>query len=201
MQEYKIELPVDEKTLKKLKIGDSVYLTGIIYTSRDEAHLKILQMLRKGEKIPVDYRNGAVYHAGPIMKKKNDVWVMVAGGPTTSARMNIIESEFIEKTGTRVIIGKGGMSNDVANTMSRFNCVYLAFTGGAAVLAAKRVKRVLEVHYLEELGMPEAIWVLEVEDFGPLTVGIDTYGRNLFDDVSKKVKSNLKKLEEKIHNH
>jgi fumarate hydratase subunit beta len=111
--------------------------------------------------------------------------------------MNSLEPQFIEKFRPGAIIGKGGMSQPTVDAMKRFGAVYLAITGGAAVLAAKGIKRVEGVEWFE-LGMPEAIWILNAENFGPLTVAIDASGNSLFADVNVKVKENEKKARAKL---
>lgn len=189
MAEKHLKLPVSEKDVRALSAGDIVYVTGTLYTARDEAHMRALEWIREGKELPVRFDQGALYHCGPIMKKEGDGWKIVAAGPTTSSRMNGLEAEFIERTGARLIIGKGGMSKTVGETMKRFGAAYLAFTGGAAVLAARCVRNVGGVHWLD-LGMPEAVWVLDAEKFGPLTVGMDAGGKSLFEDVARKMEKN-----------
>ena len=136
----------------------------------------------------------AVYHCGPIMRRENsDGWTAVAAGPTTSTRMEIYEKKFLRNFKPSVIIGKGGMGTKTAAAMAKYGAVYGAFTGGAAVLAVKAVKNVAAVIWLD-LGMPEAMWVLEVENFGPLVVGIDSSGNNLFMDISKGIEMNRNRI-------
>ena len=186
--EYHLKTPVPEKDVRKLKACDLIYVTGTMITARDEAHLKALELHEKGERPPVDFEGNGVFHCGPIMKK--DVgggWQVVAAGPTTSARMDIFEDRFIETYRPSVIIGKGGMGDRTAKACQEYGCVYGAFTGGAALLAARGIKRVVDVFWLEELGMPECLWVYEAEDFGPMIVTIDTHGGNLTADVGAKV--------------
>ena len=197
MTEFKLKLPMSDEEVRRLTVGDIVYLTGTIYTARDEAHIHILEDLRKGHKIDVNLEGGAIFHCGPIMKKVNGRWQVVAAGPTTSSRMNSLEPEFIEKTRVKAIIGKGGMSKAVVEAMAKFGCVYLSITGGAAVLAAKGIKEVKGV-YLEQLGMPEAVWILEAENFGPLIVGIDAKGNSWFERVSKEVEQRLPLVKSKL---
>jgi tartrate/fumarate subfamily iron-sulfur-dependent hydro-lyase beta chain len=124
------------------------------------------------------------------MKKEGDKWTVVAAGPTTSARMEIFEYEFIKTYRTKIIIGKGGMGNRTAKAMKEFNAVYTAFTGGCGSLAAKNIKNVETVYWLEDLGIPEAVWIFDVEDFGPLTVTIDSTGENWDDRVGKEIEKN-----------
>lgn len=199
---YKITLPMTEEDVKKLKVGDNIYVTGNIVTARDDAHKHALSLHNKGEPLPVDFSKLGIYHAGPIMKTNDQgEYEMVAGGPTTSTRMEIFQDDFIEAFGSKLIIGKGGMGGRTTKAMEKYGAVYGMFTGGAALLAANMVKRIVEVHWLELLGMPECLWVLEVEDFGPLMIGIDSYGNNFFtknDIETKKVaeiaKSKIKSM-------
>jgi len=165
----KLRTPLTEEDVLKLKAGDLVYLSGVIYTARDLAHRKLL------EKAPFDLRGAVIYHCGPIVRKKESGYEIVSAGPTTSARMNRYLKKILSM-GIKGIIGKGGME---VGPFREHKAVYFAFTGGAGSLAAKSVKRVLDVYWLEELGIPEAVWVLEVEEF-PLIVGIDAFGNSLY---------------------
>jgi fumarate hydratase subunit beta len=132
------------------------------------------------------------------MKKISaEAWEVVAAGPTTSSRMNTLEPDFIKRFGVRVIIGKGGMSKPTVEAMQEFGCVYLSFTGGAAILAARGIKKVKGVHWYE-LGMPEALWVLEGEGFGPLIVSIDAHGNSIYETVDKSVKQNIPEIRKKL---
>jgi fumarate hydratase subunit beta len=139
----------------------------------------------------------ALFHCGPIAKKERGGWRVVAAGPTTSSRMDMFEDEFIKNFRVRIVVGKGGMGKRTVDAMKRYGAVYGAFTGGAAVLAAKAVKRVKTVEW-SDLGMPEAMWVLEVEDFGPLTVAIDAHGNSLFREVQTKADGEKQKIYEKL---
>lgn len=192
--EYHLKTPVPEAEIRKLKVGDVVYVTGIVITARDEAHSKALELHEKGEKLPVDFKGIGVFHCGPIMRRTDKGWEVVAAGPTTSTRMEIFEDKFIETFRPAFIIGKGGMGDRTAKACQKFGCVYTAFTGGAALLGAKGIKKVLNVYWLEDLGMPECLWVYETQDFGPLIVSIDTYEGNLTAEVAKKVNSNRDRL-------
>jgi len=192
--EYRLKTPVPEDEIRRLKAGDLIYVSGTIVTARDEAHLKALELHERGEALPVDLRGVGIFHCGPIMRKVDGEWRVVAAGPTTSARMEIFEDRFIEAFRPAVIIGKGGMGEQTAKACAEHGCVYGAFTGGAALLAARGIKRVRDVFWLEELGMPECLWVYEVEDFGPMIVTIDTYGSNLTEDVKRRIMANKREV-------
>ena len=198
MATYKLNTPISEADIRKLRVNDVVYVTGTIVTARDQAHKRALQFHKEQTKIPIDLQGLAVFHCGPIVKKEEDRWTVVAAGPTTSTRMDIFEDEFIESFNVRVIIGKGGMGQRTTDAMQKHGAIYGAFTGGAAILAAKAIKKVQRVEWLD-LGMPEALWILETEDFGPLTVAIDSHGRNLFADVKSKVDQNLSAVYKRLN--
>lgn len=193
----RLRTPLSEKDVRSLKAGQVVHLDGLVYTGRDEVHVRALEKRDKGEGLPVDLRGAALYHCGPIVKDHDGGWTLVAAGPTTSARMNALEPRFIETFGIRAIIGKGGMSQPTVDAMRKFGCVYLAITGGAAVLAAKGVKKVVGVEWLD-LGMPEALWIFEAENLGPLIVGIDTDGNSLFKKVDDEVRKNLAQVRKRL---
>ncbi len=210
----KLTVPISKKDVKKLKVGDVVYLNGTIYTGRDEAHLTIIEKYGKNDDNDKDkynktnknnkkdelmkkLKNGVIYHAGPIMKKENDKWKCVAIGPTTSARMNEIEEEFIKITGISAIVGKGGMKKELLNVFEKYGVVYLAAPGGCAALLASSIVEVKDVHHYE-LGMPEALWELEVKDFGPLVVTMDANGNSLYEEVNNNVFKNLLSMGIKI---
>lgn len=197
MATYKLKTPISEEEVRKLKVNDVLYITGTIVTARDQAHRRALEMAKEGKQIPIDLKGLAVFHCGPIVKKEGGKWIAVAAGPTTSTRMDIFEDEFIKTFGVRVVIGKGGMGKRTTEAMMRYGAVYGAFTGGAAVLAAKTIKNVRTVEWYD-LGVPEALWVFEVEDFGPLAVSIDSHGNNLFEDVKKQVEENKQKIYAKL---
>jgi fumarate hydratase subunit beta len=197
MATYKFKLPVSETEIRKLKVNDILYLSGTVVTARDQAHKRALDWAKEGKLLPVNLEGLAVFHCGPVMNKQGEKWVAVAAGPTTSTRMDLFEDKFIEAFKPRIIVGKGGMGKRTADAMAKFGAVYCAFTGGAAVLAAKSIKRVAGVEWLD-LGMPEAMWILEVELFGPLVVAIDSNGNNLFADVAQKVEANKQEIYRKL---
>jgi fumarate hydratase subunit beta len=197
MATYKLKTPISEAEIRKLKVNDVLYMTGTVVTARDQAHKRALEYAKEGKSLPVNLEGLALFHCGPVVSKQGDKWVVVAAGPTTSARMDLFEDEFIRNFKVRVIIGKGGMGEKTANAMAKYGAVYAAFTGGAAVLAAKVIKRVKGVEWLD-LGMPEAMWVLEVDEFGPLLVAIDSCGSNLFREVAEKVEANRQRIYRKL---
>lgn len=197
--EFRLKTPLSEDDIRKLRVGSIVYLTGKLITARDLAHKRICQYLREGRKLPFNLNGLALFHCGPVVRKVDEGWVVVAAGPTTSMRMEPFEHEIIEKLGARLIIGKGGMGEKTRKAMMKHEVAYGVFTGGAAVLAAKRIKRVLDVKWMD-LGTPEAVWTFEVEDFGPLIIAIDSHGENLFEETLREAESRktfiFRKIEE-----
>ena len=191
--------PFSEKSIRALKAGDTVEISGRIYTGRDKFH----KFFADGGKLPVDFRDGAIYHCGPVvvrmrneelkMKNGGAAWKVVAAGPTTSVRENAYEPDFIAKTGVRLVIGKGGMDANVLAAMKRHGCVYIQAVGGAAAISAAAVKRVAGVSLLDEFGAAEAVWHFDVVDFRGV-VAMDARGHSLFDAVRARSETQLAKL-------
>ena len=178
--------PILAKDLQDIHIGDIIYLSGHITTCRDVAHRRVVEERRT---IPVDVRNEAILHAGPIIRPlKNGKYEMV--GPTTSMRMEKFEYEFVKTTGVRVIVGKGGMREETARACKEFGAIHCVFPAGNAVVAATAVEEIERAEWLD-LGMPETLWNCRVKEFGPLIVSIDSQGCNYFEN--KKVEYNKKK--------
>lgn len=170
--------PISEEDLKDIKIGDIVYLTGSLTTCRDVAHRRLVEGHKE---LPVDVRNNAIFHAGPIIRPlENDKFEMISVGPTTSMRMEKFEKEFVEQTGVRVIIGKGGMGVNTEYACKNFKAIHCVFPAGNAVVAATEVEEIVKAEW-RDLGMPETLWNCRVKEFGPLIVSIDTNGNNLFE--------------------
>ncbi|MEM0038711.1 MAG: FumA C-terminus/TtdB family hydratase beta subunit [Zestosphaera sp.] len=185
-----INLPTTDDVVSELKVGDVIYISGVVVTARDAVHRRFLV---EGLPLPVDLRGLAILHAGPVMVRSGSKWVCQSIGPTTSMRMEYYEDVFIEKTGIKLIIGKGGMGRRTAEACQRFKAVYTIFPGGCGALGASAVEEVLDVEWLD-LGVPEALWLLRVREFGPLIVAIDTQGGNLTEDVVKVARSRVPTL-------
>lgn len=180
--------PIKSEDIESLRVGDVVYLDGHLVTCRDVGHRRLIEL---GRELPVDLAGLAIFHAGPIVAKDGDAWKMISIGPTTSMRMEAFEDQFIERTGVKLIIGKGGMGAATAEACKRHKALHAVFPGGCAVLAATEVEEIERVEW-QDLGMPEALWVSRVKGFGPLIISIDTHGGNLFE--ANKAQFNEKKL-------
>lgn len=171
--------PVTAEDLQEIRIGDIVYLDGDLVTCRDVAHRRLVEEKRP---LPVNVRGRAIFHAGPIVRQTGgEEYEIVSVGPTTSMRMEQFERAFVEATGVRVIVGKGGMGAETQEACRQFGAIHCVFPAGCAVAAAVEVERIAG-HFWDELGMPETLWWCKVREFGPLIVLIDTEGRNLFEE-------------------
>lgn len=193
-----IKTPVKKEDIEDLKVGDIFYLTGDLTTCRDVAHRRVIE---EGLDLPVDIKDDAILHAGPIVRENEDgSYEMVSVGPTTSMRMEKFEGEFIEKTGVKIIVGKGGMGPNTEKSCKEFGAIHAVIPAGNAVWAATRVEKIVDAQW-KELGMPETLWHCKVNEFGPLIVSIDTDGNNIFEQ--NKVGYNKKKDEvyEEIIDH
>jgi fumarate hydratase subunit beta len=178
--EVRLKTPLQAEDTAQLTIGDTVYISGTIYTARDSAHKRIVE-----QGSPVNLDGAVIFHAGPIIRKENNDYRMVAIGPTTSTRMNPYQSEVLDK-GVKAVIGKGGMDDKTQAALQRNRAVFLAAVGGCAALYVKSILKVKNVNWLD-LGIPEAVWELEVQNFGPLFVTMDSQGGNLYERVRKKI--------------
>lgn len=182
MDKIRITTPLTEEVVKSLKSGDQVLITGEIFTARDAAHLRLVNLLNEGKELPMDFNGQIVYYAGPSPARPGEV--IGACGPTTSYRMDDLTLPLLEK-GLKGMVGKGKRNNVVIEGMKRHKAVYFAAIGGAGALIANSIKSNTVVAF-EDLG-PEALRCLKVEDF-PAIVVIDTEGNNLYDSEPEKFK-------------
>ncbi|MGI6175100.1 MAG: L(+)-tartrate dehydratase subunit beta [Christensenellales bacterium] len=190
--------PIQDQDIQSLRIGDIVYLSGYLITGRDDVHHRLIVQNRQ---LPIDLKGKAIFHAGPIMQEDEyGKYQVISIGPTTSMRMERFEKEFIEQTGVKLIVGKGGMGPKTAEGCKTHCAVHAVFPGGCAVLAANQVEEV-EALLWPELGMPEAIWVMRVKEFGPLVISIDTQGNNLFEENKKAFNQRKEQAVEEICRH
>ena len=192
MKTHDLTMPINNSQVECMEIGDTVYLTGTIFTARDMAHLEIKKLLAKGEKLPSEFAGRAIFHAGPVVRKVDNGWEMIVIGPTTSIRMEP-HSQMVGELGVKLIIGKGGMAADSKAAFKKFKQVYLQAAPGCAVQLANGVKKVVSVNWLEN-GMPEAMWELEVEKFGPLFVTMDAKGNSRYDELKETATSKVREI-------
>ena len=184
--------PFREADVRSLAAGDLVSISGRVYTGRDKFH----KFFADGGALPVDFRDAALYHCGPVCVRDGAAdgsWRVMAAGPTTSVRENPYEPAFIEKSGVRLIIGKGGMDDATLAAMARCGCVYIQAVGGAAAVSAAAVRKVAGVSLLNEFGAAEAVWHFDVENFRGV-VAMDARGQSLFKQVDATVAARRREL-------
>ena len=170
--------PLTEEQVRALKVGDVVLINGDMFTGRDNVHAYLMK-----NPPPVDLRGAVLYHCGPVMLKQDGRWVTRAAGPTTSSREEPYQADVIGRYGVRAVIGKGGMGAKTLAALQQHGAVYLNGIGGAAQYYARTIKEVKAV-YLEEFGIPEAMWHLRVEGFAAI-VTMDAHGNSLHAEVEK----------------
>ena len=178
-----IKLPVSEDDIRKLKVGDQVAISGVMITARDAAHKYMVE--QQATEVQDVLKDGMLYHCGPVVRKDDEGWHFVAAGPTTSKREEPYEADVIARYKLRGVIGKGGMGERTLAACKEHGAVYLHAIGGLAVILARSVNKVQTVHKLEEFGVPEAMWVIEVERF-PAVVTMDSHGNSLHVEVLEK---------------
>src|SRR6266853_167612 len=189
-REIVLRPPLSEETIRALKVGDVVLLTGEFYTGRDAVHAHLVNNpLPAG----VDLRGAVLYHCGPVMLKSGDHWTVKAAGPTTSSREEPYQADIIKNFGVRAVVGKGGMGAKTLAALKEHGAVYLNGIGGAAQFYARAIDKVLGVSLLE-FGIPEAMWHLHVNNFVAI-VTMDAHGNSLHADVEKKTGDKLAELE------
>ena len=169
----KLILPLTNEKIERLKAGDEILISGKIYTARDQAHKRFIEMQKSGKKLPIDLKRATIYYCGPTKTKPGKI--VGSCGPTTSSRMDSFTPALL-KAGLRGMIGKGSRSKEIVEAIKRYKAVYFVAIGGAGAYLSKKVKKAA-VAAFKDLG-PEAVYALEVKDF-PVIVGIDSGGRKL----------------------
>ena len=184
--------PLKEEDMRSLKIGDVIYITGDIFTSRDMGHLKIRELHENGKPLPKDFTGAAIFHAGPVCLKNEDgSWRLNVIGPTTSIRMEP-HADVVGEIGVKAVIGKGGMEQGTLDACEKHGYVYLQAAPGCAAKLAKGIEGIVDVTWFE-MGMPEALWHLKAVEFGPLVVAMDTHQNSIYKNLKQAA---LKKLDE-----
>ncbi len=191
---YYLNTPISPEDILKLRVRDIVYLNGTICTSRDGAHRRMVEMIKKGKRheIPKEILDhGVIFHCGPVIERDSNRWRINAAGPTTSSRFTNDAAFLVDQGIIKVAIGKGTMGTKMVDAL-RGKGVYLEAVGGCAVTYQKTINQT-EVNWLD-LGYPEAVWVFDVSNFGPLVVGIDSQGNSLVQEVLEKVYENARDI-------
>ena len=205
MATYELNIPISEEDIRILRVGDAVRLSGVMVTGRDAAHKYLIENFIRAKTVPESERSlydklqrllkgSVIYHCGPVVRQDEDGrYHFVAAGPTTSIREEVYEPEVIAHFGLRGIVGKGGMGSGTLRACKEHGAVYFHAIGGAASLIADAVKEVVAVYKMDEFGVPEAFWVIRVENF-PVVVTMDTYGRSIHDEVEAASREALERL-------
>ncbi len=191
-KEIRLTTPIRHEEIRSLRVGDIVLLNGMMYTGRDALHAYLVDNAS-----PVDLNGAALYHCGPVMLQRDGRWHVNAAGPTTSSREEPYQGDVIAKFGIRAVIGKGGMGKRTLAALNQHGAVYLNAIGGAAQYYVKCVEEVTGVDFLEEFGVPEAMWHLRVKDF-PAIVTMDAHGNSLHADIEEKSAVELKEFAEPV---
>ena len=179
--------PLDEATVRSLKVGDVVLVSGRMYTGRDAVHAHLMNNAP-----PVDLKGSVLYHCGPVVKRDGDRWTITAAGPTTSIREEPYQAEILRRYGVRAVVGKGGMGAKTLDGLKECGAVYLNAVGGAAQFYARCIERTDGVS-LTEFGTPEAMWHLWVKDF-PAIVTMDAHGHSFHKDLEAQSGEKLQAL-------
>jgi fumarate hydratase subunit beta len=195
MATYHLNIPISDAEIEQLHVGDQVFLTGVMVTGRDAAHTYIIDNFVKTagrppeseaalyEKLKTLLQGSAIYHCGPVVRQDDaGKWHFVAAGPTTSIREEPYQADVMAHFDLKAVIGKGGMGPRTLQGCIDHTYVYLHAVGGAATLIADSVKEVLDVYKKDEFGVPEAFWVIRVEEF-PSVVTMDTHGQSIHAQV------------------
>lgn len=193
MKAKTIDLPITEDDVRSLKVGDVVLINGRLVTGRDKLHKFLFNEKPSGRRMPFNLEGTILYHCGPIIRETPNGFRLIAGGPTTSIRVEMYEHRIISEYGIRGVMGKGGMGRQTLKALKENGCVYLHTIGGAAVYLADRVKRVVDVWKLKEFGKTEAMWVFDVKNF-PAIVTMDAHGRSLHEEIESKSRRKFRKL-------
>ena len=187
-----LNLPVTEEQIRELRVGENLELTGRMITGRDAAHKWLLEDFR--DEVAPYLEGTVIYHCGPVVRQHKDGrWEFVAAGPTTSIREEPYQAAVIERYGLRGVIGKGGMGKGTLSGLERSGALYLHAVGGAAQVLARAVKRVERVFMLEEFGVPEAMWVIQVERF-PVMITMDAHLGSLHEEVDRNSRRQFESL-------
>ncbi len=188
-----LSLPLSPEDVASLKTGDIVLLNGALVTGRDKVHKYLVEQRPRTTEMPFDLAGAVLYHCGPIMRKTDGGYAVVAAGPTTSIRVEMYEAAVIKQYGLRGIMGKGGMGDKTLRAMQEAGCVYLHTIGGAAAYLADRIIRAVDVWKLEEFGTTEAMWLFEVDSF-PAIVTMDAHGNSMHNEIEDLTLGRFKKL-------
>ena len=192
MQEKYLDLPLSEGEVRKLEIGDRVFLSGPVLTGRSLFHIRAVD---QGIVPPVDFnRVNVLMHAGPMVEKTGNLWRPISMTLTASIRFEKYGAAVIRKLGLRAMVGKTTMGPDTMREMQAWGAVHLTAVGIMTNILPGQIKKIEDVYFLDELGKTEATWVMELEKGGPFLVDIDAHGNNLFHEIDQRVGEKFKEI-------
>ncbi|HIJ60397.1 MAG TPA: fumarate hydrolyase [Nitrospirae bacterium] len=178
----RLNTPLNTEDILSLKLGEMVFINGIIFTGRYKVHRYLANEKPPISSMPFDLQGGVIYHCGPLLKKHDDNYSVLSAGPSTSSRVDLYQPEVIRTYNIKAIIGKGGMGINTIKAMQECKCIYLNTISGSAVYLANRIKKVIGGYKIDEFSDIEAMWAFEVEDF-PAVLTIDTQGNTLHKNI------------------
>lgn len=192
-----LKLPVSAEQARELKLGQMVTVSGLVFTGRSRFHIRAIE---DDIVAPIDYKKiNCFFHVGPVMKQNDQgQWEIVSIEPTSSIRFERYSADVIRKLNLHMLIGKTTMGTETSKALAEVGGVHLTKIGICGNQLSAQVKKVHEVHFIDELGKTEATWVFEVEKFGPFFVDMDAHGHNYFNDLNKEVKANIQKVSESL---
>jgi fumarate hydratase subunit beta len=193
MAEVHLHTPLSPDGSKALRVGDIVYISGELLFCRDKAHVRMREFAQQHRPLPLRLEGIPLYHAGPVVRKVDGSWEIIAAGPTTSSRMEEHEADILRLYRPQLIIGKGGMGRRTLDALMETGGAYAVFPGGAALLAAKHMRGVKAVYWMD-LGIPDALWNVTAEEFGPCVVTMDSAGSSLHEGVNAQSLLSLRAL-------
>ena len=192
-----IKLPMTEEDIKSLKLGEMVTVSGLLFTGRSRFHIRAIA---DDVYPPIDYEKiNCFFHVGPVMRQDDGEWKVVSCEPTSSIRFERYGADVVRKFSLRTLIGKTTMGPGTAQALKEVGGIYLSKIGLSGNALKDQVKKVHDVHFLDELGKTECTWIYEVENFGPFFVAMDTNGRNYFEELSAEANARMPEIEQALN--
>ncbi len=188
-REINLSTPIAAEEVRKLRIGDEVYLSGTMFTARDIGLKKMAAFLKGKKRWPFSLKDSALMYAGPLIVRDEEGFRLIANSPGTSARMPS-PAAIIKNSGIRLIVGKGGMAEEAVPALKSAGCVYLSFPGGCGAMTVAQTEAI-EAGYWPDLGLPDRVWKMRVRNLGPLLVTIDARGNDHYAKVKREVRRNI----------
>lgn len=191
-----IKLPMTEEDIKSLKLGEMVTVSGLLFTGRSRFHIRAIA---DDVYPPVDYEKvNCFFHVGPVMRQDDGEWKVVSCEPTSSIRFERYGADVVRKFKLRTLIGKTTMGPGTAQALKEVGGIYLSKIGLSGNALKDQVKKVHDVHFLDELGKTECTWIYEVDHFGPFFVAMDSEGNNYFEDLAREAESKMPEIEKEL---